>query len=70
MFLNASPQDEFRAAEITAGNADAAAQGTRQTFRASEIVAQNAEPVVSKMPRMIMAGVGVFLLYNFLKGKK
>lgn len=69
MFLNASPQDAFRAAEITAQNA-AEPEGSRQTFRASEIVAQNATATGSKLPRMIMAGVGVFLLYNVLKGKK
>lgn len=69
MFLNASPQDAFRAAELTAQNAAEAGEGSRQTFRASEITAQNAAATGSKLPRVIMAGVGVFLLYNVLKGK-
>lgn len=70
MHLSASPQDDFRAAEIVAQNADAAAQGSRASFRASEIVAQNAAPVATKLPRLLIAGVGLFLIYNLLKGKR
>ncbi len=70
MHLSASPQDDFRAAEIAAENTDAAAQGSRASFRSSEIVAQNAAPSGSKLPRMLLAGVGLFLVYKFLlKGK-
>lgn len=69
MHLNA-PQDDFRAAEIVSQNAEAANQGSRASFRASEIVAQNATPTGSKLPRLLMAGVGVFLIYNWLKGSK
>lgn len=71
MFLSASPQSDFRAAEIAAENADAASQGSRSSFRASEIVSQNtAVSAGSKLPRLLMAGVGVFLLYHFLKGSR
>ena len=71
MFLS-SPQDDFQAAEITAANAEAASQGSRESFRATEIVAQNtaAAAAGSKMPRYLMAGIGLFLVYNFLKGRK
>lgn len=70
MHLSASPQDDFRAAEIAAQNADAKSQGSRESFRASEIVAQQQPAAVSKLPRLLMAGVGVFLVYNFFwKGK-
>lgn len=65
-----SAQDDFRAAEIAAQNADAAATGSKASFRASEIVAQNAAASASKMPRLLMAGAGLFALYFFvLKGK-
>ncbi len=72
MYLSASPQDAFRSAEITAQNVDAAAQGSQASFRASEIVAQNAAAApASKLPRLLIAGVGLFMVYNFLlKGKK
>ena len=71
MYLSASPQDDFRAAEIASQNADAAAQGSRASFRASEIVAENAAPAATKLPKMLLAGLGVFLAYNFLlKGKR
>ena len=70
MFLN-DTQDAFRAAEIIAGNAAAGDQGSRESFRASEIVAQNTAAVTtgSKLPRLLMAGVGVFLIAKLLKGK-
>ncbi len=73
MFLSASPQDDFRAAEIVSQNTDAANQGSRASFRASEIVSQNvALPMpASKLPRLLIMGVGLFFLYNFLlKGMK
>lgn len=55
MFLSASPQEEFRAAEIAAQNA----------------APQPASPPSPKLPRLLLAGVGVFLLYSLmLKGKK
>lgn len=69
MFLSASPRDDFRAAEIAAMNADTSAQGSRASFRASEIVAQNAASS-GKLPKLLMAGVGMFLVYTFLKGLK
>lgn len=68
MFLSASPRDDFRAAEIATMNAEAANQGSRASFRASEIVAQNATS--SKMPKLLAAVVGVFLIHHFLKGKR
>lgn len=69
MFLSASPQDDFRAAEIAAQNADAASQGSRASFRASEIAVQNA--TAPKLPKLLIAGVGLFLVYTFmLKGKQ
>lgn len=69
MHLSASPRDDFRAAEIDTMNAEAADRGSRASFRASEIVAQNAA-TPSKLPKLLAAGIGVFLLYNFLKGKR
>lgn len=73
MFLSASPQDAFRSAEISVENTDASAgQGSRESFRTSEIVAQNTAASaggVSKMT-LLMAGVGLFLVYKLLlKGK-
>lgn len=69
MFLSASPNEAFRAAEIASMNADAADQGSRASFRASEIVAQNAAPA-NKLPKLLMAGIGLFFVYKFLlKGK-
>jgi hypothetical protein len=69
MFLNASPRDDFRAAEIIAQNAAAANQGSRASFRATEIATQNAAS--SKPTRLLAYGVGAFLIYHFmLKGKK
>jgi hypothetical protein len=67
MFLH-DPQDDFRSAEIITENADAASQGSRASFRTSEIVAQNtaASADASKMPRLILMGVGLFLVYHFL----
>lgn len=70
MFLSASPQDDFRAAEIVSQNTDAANQGSRASFRASEIVAQNAAPSSMSPMRMVLVGAGLFLLYKFmLKGR-
>lgn len=70
MFLHA-PQDDFVAAEIAARNAEASPTGSRADFRATEILVQNAAATPAmKLPTMLMAGVGVFLFYNFLlKGK-
>jgi hypothetical protein len=70
MFLSASPQDDFRAAEISTENVDAANQGSQASFRASEIVAQNATETPSKLPRLLIAGAGLSLIYFFLKGKQ
>lgn len=67
MFLS-SAQDDFRAAEIQAQNAAEIPTGSRQSFRASEIVAQNAA-AAPKLPRLLLAGAGVFLVYTLLKGK-
>lgn len=50
MFLSASPQEDFRAAEIAAQNAAAAP--------------------ASKLSRLLVAGVGLYLLYFLLKGQK
>lgn len=77
MFLSATPQDALRATEITAENTDAAAQaaaaqGSQSDFRAAEIVSQNAAATAtaSKLPRLLIAGVGLFLVYSLLlKGK-
>lgn len=69
MFLSASPRDDFRAAEIATMNQEAANQGSRASFRASEILAQNA-PSPSKVLKLLAAGAGIFLLYNFLKGQR
>jgi hypothetical protein len=71
MFLSASPTDDFRAAEITTENTDAAAQGSQSSFRATEIVAQNAAAsAATNVPRLLMAGGGLALIYLFLKGRK
>lgn len=65
-----SAQDDFRAAEIAAQNAAAPSTGSQASFRASEIVAQNAAAATPKLPKLLLAGVGLFLAYNFLlKGK-
>lgn len=63
-------QDDFRAAEIVAGNATSPS-GSRADFRASEIVAQNQAAVSSPLPRLMLAGVGMFMIYTLLtKGLK
>lgn len=70
MFLSESPQEAFRSAEIIEQNAPVS-QGSRASFRASEIVAQNTAVPALNLPRLMLAGVSVFLLYNFvLKGLK
>lgn len=70
MFLSASPTDDFRTAEITTENADAAAQGSRESFRTTEIVAQNAAAAAPNMQRMLLIGGGLILVYFlFLKGR-
>lgn len=65
-------QSDFRTAEITAADTALAPTDSRATFRASEIVAQNqAAGSSSPLPRLLMAGAGMFLIYFFLtKGLK
>jgi hypothetical protein len=59
MFLSATPQDEFRAAEITSENAP------------SSSTTAVAATTASKMPRLLITGVGLFLVYMLmLKGKR
>lgn len=50
----------------------AASTDAQATFRAGEIVAQNtaAAASASKLPRLLMAGVGLYLVFILLKGKK
>ncbi len=47
-------------------------QSPSEAFRASEIVAQNtaAAAQASMLPRLLMAGAGLFLVYILMKGSK
>lgn len=72
MFLS-TPQDDFRAAEHANwdGSSDDSSSDPRAVLRQMEIDYQNqAAKSPPNVPRLLMAGVGFFLIYKLLKGRK
>lgn len=60
------------ALDTKTGSVVPASSDARATFRAGEIVAQNtaAAASASKLPRLLIAGVGLYLVYLLMKGMK